>query len=176
VIDLSAQRGTDLLRTVTALPRVPDGLTAQQRQDLLHEEAALLDFVKAFAHTLNSGEIDDVVAAYADDATWLSPRGQFVGAGEIRRNYELYYQPVRWFTLWTNATVRFVQPFDEAYVSAYQYSIGVDAGDPLSRGGISTDVWRLERGGDRGPTWKIVERRIDMVDSHGHRLLPAAVG
>jgi ketosteroid isomerase-like protein len=176
VIDFAAQQGIELLRAVTSLPRLPEHFDAQQRGELVLEEASLLDLVKSFAHTLNAGDIDSVVARYAKDATWLSPRGRFAGTDEIRRNYELYYHPIRWFTLWTNVTVRFVQPFDEAYVSAYQYSIGVNDADPLSRAGISTDVWRMERGAGRDSVWRIAERRIDMVDSHGHRLLPAAVG
>jgi ketosteroid isomerase-like protein len=154
------------------MPRVPEGLDADQRHDLVVEEAALLDFVKSFAHTLNAGDVDAVVATYADDATWLSPRGRFAGVAEIRHNYGLYYTPIRWFTFWTNVTVRFVSPFDEAYVSAYQYSIGANETDPLRIGGASTDVWRVRRD-SAGASWKIAERRIDMVDSHGHRMLPA---
>jgi ketosteroid isomerase-like protein len=175
MIDFSAQHGVDLLREVTSLPRVPAGSTAEQRHDLLFEEAALIDFVKSFAHVLNSGDVGAVVDNYTDDATWLSPRGRFVGSAEIRRNYGLYYSPVRWFTLWTNVTVRFIKPFDEAYVSAYQYSLGVRESDPLSLGAVSTDVWRLVRGSADAASWKIAERRIDILDSHGHRMLPNAV-
>jgi ketosteroid isomerase-like protein len=171
MIDLSMRPGVELLREVTALPRIPDGLTAEQRHELLLEEAALLDFVKSFGHIVNSGDVEAVVSNYADDCTWISPRGRFVGSDEIRRNYGLYFNSARWFSFWTNVTVRFVETFDEAYVSAYQYSIGVSESDPLSVGVVSTDVWHMKRSAS---VWKIVERRIDLLESHGHRVLPHA--
>jgi hypothetical protein len=79
---------------------------------------------------------------------------------------------VRWFSCWTNVAVRFIRPFDDAYVSAYQYSIGVDESQPESQGALSTDVWRVKRVGDE---WQIAERRIDILDTHNHRLLRPVV-
>jgi ketosteroid isomerase-like protein len=171
VLDLSNQGGVGLLRSVTSLPRIPAGLATDRHLELVMEEAALLDFVKSFAHIVNSADVAAVVSNYADDCTWTSPRGRFVGSGEIRSNYELYFNPVRWFSFWTNVTVRFVRPFDEAYTSAYQYSIGVGGVDAEPRGAVSTDVWHVKRTGE---SWKIAERRIDILDSHSHRVLPPA--
>ncbi len=170
MLDLTSGSGARLLLSVTGLPRVPQGLAKDRELELVAEEAALLDYVTSYAHVVNSGDIDGVVDSYAADCVCISPRGCYIGTAEVRRNYELYYDPVRWFTLWMNVTVRFVRPFDDAYVSAYQYSIGVSDADPVAQGAISTDVWhvtRVER------SWKIVERRIDFVDRCNHRLLPA---
>ena len=108
--------------------------------------------------------------SYTADCVVISPRGCYVGTAEVRRNHELYYDPVRWFTLWMNVTVRFVRPFDDAYVSAYQYSIGVSDAVQVPQGAVSTDVWHVTR---VGGSWKIVERRIDILDRYNHRLLPA---
>lgn len=170
VIDLTERGGVELLRAVTGLPRAPEGLPADRRYEHVFEEAALLDFVKSFGHVVNSADVEAVVSTYADDATWISPRGTFVGSEQIRRNYGLYYSPVRWFAIWANVTARFVRAFDDAYVSAYQYSIGVTGAEPEPRGAISTDVWHVTRSGH---AWRIAERRIDIVDSHSHRTLPA---
>jgi ketosteroid isomerase-like protein len=169
MIDLTSRSGLHLLREVTGLPRVPAGITGEQRRDLVAEEAALRDFALSFAHAVNAADLDAVVAAYADDCTVISPRGQYVGTGAVRRNYQAYFDPVQWFSFWTNVTVRFVRPFDEAYVSAYQYSVGVLDGEPGAQGALSTDVWRVRRAGD---SWQIAERRIDILDSHNHRVLP----
>jgi ketosteroid isomerase-like protein len=168
VLNLADDSGVSLLRTVTCLPRIPTGLAAEGLAELLAEEAALIDFVKSFAHTVNSADVDAVVGNYADDSTWISPRGRFVGAEAIRHNYGLYFDPVRWFSFWTNITVRFVRPFDEAYVSAYQYSIGVSDAGRDRLGAVSTDVWRVKRAGD---AWKIAERRVDVLDGYNHRVL-----
>jgi ketosteroid isomerase-like protein len=168
MLDLSNHGGLDLLRSVTRLARIPEGLATERHVELVLEEAALVDFVKSFAHAVNAADVDAVVANYADDGIWNSPRGRFVGTEEIRRNYGLYFNPVRWFSFWTNVTVRFVQPFEEAYVSAYQYSLGASGSDQ-TLGAVSTDVWRVIKAGE---SWKIAERRIDILDSHGHRVLP----
>lgn len=170
IIDLDDARGVDLLRTVTGLPRIPGELSVAGQQELVQHEAALLDFVKSYAHIVNSGDIEAVVAHYDDECVWISPRGRFTGTEAIRRNYGLYYSPVRWFNFWTNVTVRFVGAFDEAYVSAYQYSIGVTESEPLRLGAVSTDVWHVAR---RGASWQIVERRVDILEEQSHRLLPA---
>jgi ketosteroid isomerase-like protein len=173
VFNLDDNSGVSLLRAVTGLPRIPGGLPADRRTELLAEEAALMDFVKSFAHLVNSADIDAIVASYASDSTWISPRGRFAGTDQIRHNYGLYLNPVRWFSFWTNVIVRFVRPFDDAYVTAYQYSIGVGgtAADPL--GAVSTDVWRVRRGGD---SWQIAERRVDVLGRYDHRVLPPLAG
>jgi ketosteroid isomerase-like protein len=173
VLDLASNSGAPLMCAVTALPRVPAGLPAERESELVAEEAALLDYVKSFAHVVNAADIDGVVDRYADDCVVISPRGRYAGTAAVRRNYELYYDPVRFFTLWTNVTARFVRPFDEAYVSAYQYSVGVNATESSTQGTISTDVWRVRR--DDG-VWKILERRIDILDAYNHRLLAAVSG
>ena len=173
MLDLTSGSGADLLRAVTGLPRLPEGLAPEREHELVAAEAALLDYVKSFAHIVNSADIDAVVDCYAPDCICISPRGRYVGTAEVRRNYELYYDPVRWFTLWTNVTARFVRPFDVAYVSAYQYSIGVSAADQAAKGAISTDVWRVTW---TGRSWQIVERRIDILDRYTHTLPPAASG
>ena len=164
------QSGLGLARAVTGLPRIPQSLPARLRNELVTEEAAVLDFAKSFAHLVNAADLESVVASYADDCTVISPRGRYVGRGEVRANYQRYFDPVRWFSFWTNVTVRFTQPFDEAYVSAYQYSIGIDGGAPeTSQGAVSTDVWRVRRVGE---SWQIVERRIDILDDYNHHVLP----
>jgi ketosteroid isomerase-like protein len=168
VLDLSNEAGAGLLLRVASLPRIPEGLAADRHLELVLEEAALLDFVKSFAYLVNAADVDAVVGNYADDGIWNSPRGRFVGSDEIRRNYGLYFNPVRWFSFWTNVTVRFVRPFEEAYIAAYQYSIGASGTDD-TLGAVSTDVWRVTKAGE---SWKIAERRIDILDSHAHRLLP----
>jgi hypothetical protein len=170
VIELSEHSGIGLVRAVTDLPRM---VAPEQAGRLVAEEAALLDFAKSFAHRVNGADLDAVVASYTDDCTVISPRGRYVGSDAVRQNYEHYFDPVRWFSFWTNVTVRFHQPFDEAlfdeaYVSAYQYSIGVEAAEPESRGAVSTDVWRVRRSGE---SWQIAERRIDILGPYDHRVL-----
>src|SRR4051812_5847953 len=172
MIDLASLSGLRLLREVTGLPRVPAGIGAKQRHELVAEEAALRDFALSFAHLVNFAELDAVVAAYAEDCTVTSPRGRYVGTEAVRRNYQAYFDPVHWFSFWTNVTVRFVHPFDEAYVSAYQYSIGVGGPGSDGQGAVSTDVWRVERAGD---SWQIAERRIDILDTYNHRVVPAPI-
>jgi ketosteroid isomerase-like protein len=172
MIDLTSLSGLSLVRAVTALPRTPAGLTARERLEFVVEEAALQDFAKTFAHLVNAADLDAVVSRYAANCRVTSPRGEYVGTGEVRRNYERYFDPVRWFSCWTNVAVRFIRPFDDAYVSAYQYSIGVDESQPESQGALSTDVWRVKRVGDE---WQIAERRIDILDTHNHRLLRPVV-
>lgn len=171
MIDLSSVNGLPLLRAVTSLPRVPVGIDGGRSGELAAEEAALRDFAMSFAHLVNAADLDAVVAAYAGDCVVISPRGRYEGTDAVRRNYQAYFDPVRWFSFWTNVTVRFVRPFDEAYVSAYQYSVGVRAGDPDAVGALSTDVWRVRRAAD---SWQIAERRIDILSSHDQRL-PLAV-
>jgi ketosteroid isomerase-like protein len=171
MIDLDKRGGVDLLRQVAELPRLPDDLSEEEELKLLRQESAVLDFVKSYAHIVNSADIDAVVDHYGDDAVWINPRGRFVGTEEIRENYSHYYSPVRWFNFWTNITARFVRGSDAAYVSAYQYSVGVARSDPLRLGAVSTDVWHMTW---QGPSWKIVERRVDILESGSHRLLPSA--
>src|SRR4051794_37431220 len=172
MIDLASLSGLRLLREITALPRVPARMDDEQRRDLVVEEAALRDFAMSFAHSVNAADLDAVVASYAGDCTVTSPRGRYVGTEAVRRNYQAYFDPVRWFSFWTNVTVRFVRPFDEAYVSAYQYSIGVGGPGSDGQGAVSTDVWRVERAGD---SWQIAERRIDILDTYNHRVVPAPI-
>ena len=169
MIDLTSRNGLDLVRAVTRLPRVLDDLSGTQGLELVAEEAALLDWAKTFAHQVNAADLDAVVNSYTDDCTVISPRGRYAGTEEVRANYERYFDPVRWFSFWTNVTVRFVRPFDEAYVSAYQYSIGVNPTSGEAQGAASTDVWRVQR---TDSVWRIVERRIDILDSHNHQVLP----
>jgi ketosteroid isomerase-like protein len=172
MINLTGSGGLSLIRAVTGMPRVRAELDDAESARLVGEEAALLDWAKSFAHLVNAADLDAVVASYAADCTVISPRGRYVGQDEVRANYRRYFDPVRWFSCWTNVTVRFIRPFDEAYVSAYQYSIGVDATAGESQGALSTDVWRVERtGGSR----RIAERRIDILESHNHRVLPPLV-
>jgi len=172
MIDLASRSGLALLREVTGLPRRPAGLAAEQRCEFVVEEASVRDFAMSFAHLVNAAELDAVVAAYTDDCMVISPRGQYAGREAVRRNYQAYFDPVRWFSFWTNVTVRFIRPFDEAYVSAYQYSIGVHTTEPGAQGAVSTDVWRVRRAGD---SWQIAERRIDILTGHDHQvLLPTA--
>src|SRR5689334_5627421 len=106
MIDFIRQGGLSLVRAVNGLPRVHEELSPEQRSELLAQEAALLDFVMSFAHLVNSADLDAVVSTYADNCTVTSPRGQYVGAEAVRRNYGLYFDPVRWFSFWTNVTVR----------------------------------------------------------------------
>ena len=169
MIDLSSRSGLDLVRAVAGLPRVPDDPAGPGQVELVVEEAALLDWVKSFAHHVNAADLDAVVDSYTGDCTVISPRGHYVGTEEVRANYRRYFHPVRWFSFWTNLTVRFVRPFDAAYVSAYQYSIGVNPAAGESQGAVSTDVWRVQR---CGGSWRIAQRRIDILASHDHQLLP----
>jgi ketosteroid isomerase-like protein len=171
MINLDKWSGIDLMRKVAELPRFPDDLGEKDALELLRQEAAVLDFVKTYAHVVNSADIDAVVDHYGDNAVWMNPRGRYVGTEEIRENYRHYYSPVRWFNFWTNISARFVRNIDEAYVSAYQYSLGVARGDPLRLGVVSTDVWHMKR---LESSWKIMERRVDLLGDRGHRLLPSA--
>jgi hypothetical protein len=171
MIDLVNKSGVSLLRDVVGLPRVPEGLTADQQYQLVAEEAALVDFVKSFGHIANAGDAEALISNYAPEATWSTARGRSVGTQEIKANYDGYYGPNHWFNYWTNIVVRFVRPFDEAYIAAYHYSLAVNQALPEPFAVVSTDVWHLKR---VEGSWKIFVRRIDLVESHGHRVLPPA--
>lgn len=168
MIDFDNQGALEIQREVVLLPRIPADWTDEQKAQLVAEEAALVDFMNSFGQIANAGDAETLISRYTDDATWRTARGHSVGKEQIKENYDGYYGPVHWFNYWTNIVVRFVKPFEQAYIAAYHYSLAVTEPDNFAV--VSTDFWNLKR---IDGEWKIYQRRIDLVNTHGHKLLPA---
>lgn len=154
----------DQLRAVMRLPRT---LADSDRVAWLHEEATLRDQIVEFTYALDAADIDAVTAAYTDDCVLINPRGRYEGMDAIRANYVRYYELFPWLRhVFANIGIRFLDSFDEAYVTMFQFAIHVntplegltDAGDgAFAISAFSSDIWRVVK---QNGTWKIAERTI----------------
>lgn len=152
--------GLDDLQAAAALPRWPEGLSAEARVELASEEGAIRDRFTVYCYAFDNQDLETVMGFFADDCVITNPRGTVSGHAAIRVNYQVlfgYWSMIR--QLWGNVLVRFRSP-TEAYLAAYHSAILVSADQTLA--GMGTDLWRLKKFDGH---WKIVERWItDDVD------------
>jgi ketosteroid isomerase-like protein len=155
VLQIELGTGIDALRAVIRLPRVPDWATPEQRRQLLEEEAVLRDDLAAYSYAYDAGDVEAVVAYFADDVAITNPRGRYTGSDLIRKNYTFLFEQwpcTRHF--WANVAVRFPS-VDEAYRASYVYGVLTSATKNFVA--VGTDLHHLRKIDGR---WKIVERWI----------------
>ncbi|TME87772.1 MAG: hypothetical protein E6I44_08695 [Chloroflexi bacterium] len=153
--------GLDAVRAVMRLPRIPTWAAPEQRLQLVEEEAALRDDLVAYGYAYDAGDVDAVVAHFADDVVITNPRGRYAGSDLIRKNYAfLFQQWPRTRQIWANVAIRFAR-LDEAYRASYTY--GLLTSPAKNFAAIGTDLHHLRKIDGR---WKIVERWITDDVSH----------
>src|SRR5438093_13282815 len=100
--------GLDAVRAVMRLPRIPTWAAPEQRLQLVEEEAALRDDLVAYGYAYDAGDVDALLAHFADAVVITNPRARYAGSDPIRKNYAfLFQQCPRARRIWANAPIRF---------------------------------------------------------------------
>jgi ketosteroid isomerase-like protein len=154
--------GLTALQHIAGLPRWPDDASDAQRLNLLLEEAVVRDEFMAYAYAYDNQDLDAVLRCFSEDCVIDNPRGQVVGAAEIRANYLVlfgYWKASR--HVFSNVTVRFLDAAaTQAYVICYHH--GLLVADERTLAGAGTDIRRLRKQDGR---WLIDRRWItDDID------------
>jgi ketosteroid isomerase-like protein len=156
-IDLGAG-GLEVIRAIARVPQWPEWATPDLQLRLLREEWALRDDLAQYAYAYDAGDVDAVMAHFADDVVITNPRGRYVGSDVVRKNYRLLFELFPNMRLvWGNVAIRFLDSPDEAYRTSYVQEVLLSPSK--SYGAVSTDIHRLKKIAAR---WKIVERCINV--------------
>lgn len=117
-------------------------------------ERELHDFAILYAHTLDKGNVDDVIRLFAADCVMTTPRGTFTGHEELRAEYErMVRDAAPRMHQFSNILVRLAADLSNGYVSCYVTAIldGTDGTTRLIAGYIvirvirTSDGWRIQR-------------------------------
>lgn len=134
-----------------------EGLSQSDIAVLAHEEAEILDLFRRYHCFYDAADIDGVMSLFTDDCAVINPRGTYVGAQAVRKNYE-YLCTRRRFVMHygTNTLVRFEPGMQEAWLGAFYLAVTINPdGTSYGTGGSYMD--RLHK---RSGTWKVFEQRI----------------
>jgi uncharacterized protein len=125
---------------------------------------ANLDLVRNTYDAFARGDIDTVLAGFADDIEWIEPDGYFAGAGGVRGRDAVAAVFAEYPKFWSEFSVapeRFLEAGDEwVIVTGNQRGIARETGNEY-RGGVC-NIWqirdgkavRLEVYTDTGLMWK----------------------
>jgi uncharacterized protein (TIGR02246 family) len=131
--------------------------TVEQRVQRIEEEGAIRDLLVKYCYSYDSNDIDGVMSTFSNDCTLVNPRGTFVGADAIERNYAHLFTTRRYsFHHVTNVTVRFNQQMNQAAVTSYWSDKHVGKSGSID-GSDGTYTDRVKKLDDE---WRISERRI----------------
>lgn len=137
--------------------------SVEQRLGRLENELAVRDVLNKYTYCYDSSDLDGVMSVFHDDCTLVNPRGTYVGAEAIRRNYR-YLISCRKFSFHhvSNAVVRLSDEAREAGFTGYFNCVIAFRSGALT-GGSGTYAVRLTKVGDE---WKIIECRITLNTRH----------
>ncbi len=154
------------LQDIARIP-IAKGKTIEERLSLIEEEAAVRDLLNRYTYFYDGGDLEGVMTVFADECTLVNPRGTYIGAAAIKRNYAYLIGGRKLsFHYATNVMVRILDGGKEAAMGAFYNSILAYPSRTLAQvGGTYAD--RLKK---IGGEWKIIERRI----TYNHRSRLAA--
>lgn len=117
-------------------------------------ERELHDFAISYAHTLDKGNVDDIMQFFATDCVMTSPRGTFTGGDELRTEYERMVRDASpRMHQFSNVFIRLAGDLASGYVSCNVTAIldGAAGTSRLIAGYIvihavrTSDGWRIRR-------------------------------
>lgn len=133
------------------------------------DEAAVRAADEAWSQGAKSGQVEQMLAAYAPDAIVLAPNAPMTGdeAGRRKMMTEFFTSPG--FALsWQVTKVEAARAGDIAYsLGTYELSMNDPSGKPVSDHGKYTTIWRKQADG----SWKVV---VDMFNTDLPAQPPAA--
>jgi len=149
----------------------PIGSTIEDRLRLIEEERAVQDVLTRYTHFYDGGDVDGVMSVFHPECTLINPRGTYVGADAIRRNYTFLISLSKIVLhLAPNVIVRVSEGAEHAWMTAYYYSIAADKeGMLIGTGGTYADELVKVDG-----SWRIIRRRITY--NFRHTLVRAPAG
>ncbi|MDA8253987.1 MAG: nuclear transport factor 2 family protein [Rhodospirillales bacterium] len=133
------------------------GASVEARLARIEDEMAVRDLLVKYAYSYDANDIEGVMSVFHPDVVLVNPRGTFIGADAVRRNYQHLLTTRRYsFHHVTNVTVRFSEDRNEALASSYWTDKHVGRSGSID-GSDGTYLDRVVRSGDE---WKIIELRI----------------
>ena len=136
------------------------GCGSTPKVDLAAEEKAIRDAETAWANVVPTGDVDKVVAFYAEDAVMLPPgEGVATGKAAIRASWSQLLGLTDLKLTWAPTKVEVAKSGDLAYdVGTYAMSYKDASGKAVNDIGKFSTVWRKEATGG----WKVV---VDIINS-----------
>lgn len=145
--------------------------SAEDRLQLLEDEAAVRDLLAQYTYFYDAKDIDGLLTVFHDECVLINPRGTYVGHEAIRRNYlYLMEQSKVCLHFASNVMARIAEDRSEAWMTAYYYDISATRNGRL----VGTGGTYADSVVPSGAAWKILARRITY--NFRHVLAPEAPG
>ncbi len=135
----------------------PRAASVAARLRLVEEELAVRDVLARYTYFYDGADLDGVMSVFHERCVLINPRGTYVGAEAIRRNYAFLISLSKIVLhLAPNVMVRITKGLREAWMTAYYYGVAATpTGTLYATGGTYADRLVKEKG-----DWKIIARRI----------------
>lgn len=146
------------LRELVLQPGAQDD-SIERRLRRLEDERAIRDVLNQYTYCYDASDLDGVMGAFHTDCILVNPRGTYVGADLIRRNYGHLISTRKFsFHHISNDVVRIAEDGREAGFTSYFNCVIAFRSGALA-GSSGTYVCRLAQ--EEG-LWKITEMRITL--------------